>query len=381
MTLSGLLNTILLLGTLQGFITSILLFRNEERKLSNRLLATLIFLMALASLGAYFYTSGLSNANGIVATLYEFLPKTIIMPVGPLIYFYITSLLDPAFKRGNIKKIHFLPAIIDFVPTITVVIFFAGVFMGLIAPDPAPWGIFIDTFNTYADIPRWLSITMYLWYSIKYVASLKNSGGGASTNIEWINQFLRLFLVFQGICLLYLIFYLHPSFRNILLEKFNWFPVYIPVAVMIYWLGLKGLLIAYSHRRNAQKANVADLTLTPGTIQDIILQLKHSMEVDKLYLNPHLSVTILSQHTGIAQKNISAVLNRQMQSSFNDFVNHYRIEMFKEKIRQPESSHLTMAGVALECGFNSQATFQRVFKELTGTSPSAFRKSLIETGK
>ncbi|MEI9807657.1 MAG: helix-turn-helix domain-containing protein [Bacteroidota bacterium] len=41
---------------------------------------------------------------------------------------------------------------------------------------------------------------------------------------------------------------------------------------------------------------------------------------------------------------------------------------------------LTIAGVAAECGFNSQATFQRTFKEITGIAPSAYRKSVVNIG-
>ena len=366
MTLSGLFNTILLLGALQGFIISILLFRTREKKLSNRLLATLLFLMSLATLGAWLFTTGLSNANGIAATLFALIPTTIIMPMGPLIYFYIKALLDPALTRKNIRRVHFYPVIIDLVPSLTVILFFAGALTGMFASNPGPWGIFIDSYHVYADLPRWISIMVYLWYSRRYIASLKKSNLGASIHLDWINQFVRIFLIFQGISLLYLIPYLVPSYRNVLLEKINWYPVYIPVAIMIYWLGFKGLLIAYTQRRELQKTSTADLTLTPEAIQDIIFQLKRSMEIDKLYLNPNLTVSALSHHTGISQKNISAVLNRQMQCSFNDFINHYRIAAFKEKMLQPESSHLTLAGIAQECGFNSQATFQRVFKEMTG---------------
>jgi AraC-like DNA-binding protein len=58
-------------------------------------------------------------------------------------------------------------------------------------------------------------------------------------------------------------------------------------------------------------------------------------------------------------------------------VNEYRVAMFKEKILLPEMNHLTIAGIAVDCGFNSQATFQRTFKEITGKSPSEFRKAAV----
>ena len=87
----------------------------------------------------------------------------------------------------------------------------------------------------------------------------------------------------------------------------------------------------------------------------------------------------MAEHTGFSQKIISAVLNQYIQKSFNEFVNEYRVLEFKEKIVQPEFNHLTIAGIALECGFGSQPTFQRVFKEITGQSPSEFRKNALQT--
>jgi AraC-like DNA-binding protein len=104
------------------------------------------------------------------------------------------------------------------------------------------------------------------------------------------------------------------------------------------------------------------------------------MKEEKLYLNPELNLAILSKHTSLQQKIISAVLNQHIQKSFNVFVNEYRVEAFKERIRQADRENLTMAGIAAECGFNSQATFQRTFKEITGMSPSDYKKSVLKSG-
>ena len=108
--------------------------------------------------------------------------------------------------------------------------------------------------------------------------------------------------------------------------------------------------------------------------------LKKAMEEDKIFLNPTLSLANVSAATGFPQKNISAVLNQHLKKSFNEYINGYRIKTFTEKIGLPEMSHLTIAGIAFECGFNSQATFQRSFKDATGKSPSEFRKAVFETG-
>ena len=47
----------------------------------------------------------------------------------------------------------------------------------------------------------------------------------------------------------------------------------------------------------------------------------------------------------------------------------------KRLLREPGNQHLTISGIALEAGFNSQTTFQRTFKQLTGVSPKQFLAS------
>ena len=54
------------------------------------------------------------------------------------------------------------------------------------------------------------------------------------------------------------------------------------------------------------------------------------------------------------------------------------MEAFKQKVKQPELGNLTFAGIASECGFNSQATFQRAFKHVTGLSPSEFKNQVLQ---
>nr|WP_255486927.1 helix-turn-helix domain-containing protein [Mucilaginibacter sp. SP1R1] len=82
---------------------------------------------------------------------------------------------------------------------------------------------------------------------------------------------------------------------------------------------------------------------------------------------------MLSKHINIPAKTISALLNNHLHQSFNQWVNSYRVAAFKQRLADANSSHLTLAGIALECGFNSQATFQRIFKQFTGKVPSEYR--------
>jgi AraC-like DNA-binding protein len=161
-----------------------------------------------------------------------------------------------------------------------------------------------------------------------------------------------------------------------MLDTFDWYPVYIPLAILVYWLGIKGYAI--SQQRSGKKITVINSPLTVTTIQETISLLNKAMQKDKLFLNPNLTLALVSENTGIPQKTISAVLNQHLHKSFNEFINEFRVEAFKEKIQQTDMNQFTIAGIAFECGFNSQATFQRTFKQIAGMSPSEFRNSVLQ---
>jgi AraC-like DNA-binding protein len=381
MRLSDFFITIILLGGVQGFIISGLLLFSSKNRRSNRFLSALIFLMALASFNLYLNYKDWFHSD-LLRLIGDIVPMVVVMPFGPLIYFYFRSTLEPGFKITRRQRIHFLPVIIDLVPCLTVIVYIIGLFSGLLKNNPEPWGIFIDDYNVYADIPRWISITSYLWLSSRYLRSL-GAGNQAASNgqagaIKWLRQFTRVFLAFQVLWFLYLIPYVIPRYSNKLLDLVDWYPLYIPLAIIIYWLGIKGYMISYQTAAASKKNSNALSSLTDESIHKTVLLLNKSMEEDKLYLNPNLSLHIVSQHTGLAQKNISAVLNQHLNKSFNEYVNKYRVGEFKKKILQPGFDHLTITGIAFECGFNSQATFQRTFKDFTGMSPTEFRKTASE---
>ena len=49
----------------------------------------------------------------------------------------------------------------------------------------------------------------------------------------------------------------------------------------------------------------------------------------------------------------------------------------KELMADPKHRHRTLLALALDAGFNSKASFNRVFKDRTGLTPSAYRRRLV----
>ncbi|AXY73372.1 AraC family transcriptional regulator [Paraflavitalea soli] len=371
------LKTIITLGAVQGIIAGVLLFWGKRNRKANRILAVMLWLFSLACLDLRMNQESILYSSTLGGMIDAFIPFMIIMPLGPLLYFYIRASLEPDFRLQKQHRKHFYTALLDILPQLAAIIYITGIIMGIVKKS-IPLGYYIDVYNNYVDIPRWLSLTIYLWLSARYLGA--SSAGGKVENatlLRWLRQFVRVFLAFQLIWFIYLIPYVIPRYSNKLLDLVEWYPVFIPLAILIYWLGIKALMVTYALPL-AGKKSAPGTALAADTVEHTIATLKKAMERETLYLDPALNLTLLSQHTGIAPKTISAVLNQHFHTSLNEFVNEYRIRAFQKRLLEADLQKLTITGIAFDCGFNSQATFQRAFKQITGMSPSEYRKSVIQ---
>lgn len=109
-------------------------------------------------------------------------------------------------------------------------------------------------------------------------------------------------------------------------------------------------------------------------IEPMAQELASYMKNGKPYLNEDLSLPILAEHCAFSQTQLSQIINQHFKLSFYDFVNSYRIEQAKEMIGSSKFGHLSILGIAFECGFKSKSSFNRYFKKYTGVSPSEFKK-------
>jgi AraC-like DNA-binding protein len=379
MTIS-LFDLLVLMGCLQGFILAALLwFQPKGNRLSNRLLGTLVGLLGLMSLAV-----GLPHTNRWMTLARDLLPFFMAMPVGPLIYFYTRSVLDPSFRLNSRDRRHFYAVGLDWAAPLMGWVFIGGLLLGFFREAQGPaWGDVMDEYNTYIDIPRWLSLATYLYFTRQLLRKTRpdtpDGNAGQIRDRQWLGQLVGAFLVFQVIWLLHLVPYSIPSLRWKLLDQVGWYPVYIPIAVLIYWLGLKGYLHARNVPREAEGRKAATTSLPAETVEKAVLALTGAMQTDKLYLDPELTVEKVARHLGLPAKTVSFVVNQHLQLSFNAWVNAYRIEAVKRKLANQEHKHLTLTGIAFECGFNSQATFGRAFKQMIGVGPGEYVKRAGKT--
>jgi AraC-like DNA-binding protein len=99
------------------------------------------------------------------------------------------------------------------------------------------------------------------------------------------------------------------------------------------------------------------------------------MADEKPYLNEELSLSILSSLMGVSTNQLSQVINQNLNTNFYKFVNAYRIEDVKKKLKDPDYDRYSILGIAYESGFNSKSTFNKIFKEETGMTPSEYKRS------
>lgn len=376
----GILRTIILLGAIQGFIVSALLVSSARRDPAGarqkRLLAILILLLAMACLNLYLFEMPGLLDTPVGNLLNALIPLVIVMPVGPLLYFYVRSLLEPEFR---ISRRHFYSVVIDLFPYAAALVYIILLILGVLNPHRNyGFGGFLDDYQQYADIPRWLSLSVYLWAGSRYLVR-------ARTSAAWPKTLIRVFTAFAILWFIFLVPYEIPGTSNWLIDRFDWYPLYLPIVGLIYWLGVKGYFISYRPVTAGVTASAATdgsarTALSPDIVKTAVQALKKAMEYDRLWLDPALNLGVLARHCGLPQKTLSAVLNQYMEKPFNTWVNEYRIAAFKERLLRPESRELTIAGLAYDCGFNSLPTFQRAFKSLTGVTPKEYlQKALIKS--
>lgn len=95
------------------------------------------------------------------------------------------------------------------------------------------------------------------------------------------------------------------------------------------------------------------------------------MKKNKPYLNSQLSLYDLASSLDYSSHELSALLNKFLKINFYDFVNNYRVEEAKKRLKM-NNQKFTVLAIAFDCGFNSKASFNRIFKQKTGLTPSEY---------
>lgn len=103
-----------------------------------------------------------------------------------------------------------------------------------------------------------------------------------------------------------------------------------------------------------------------------IVKLIKYLDQNQAFLKPGLTLEEVALKLEIRADQLSTLINKELNTSFPTLINIKRLLVAAEKLKKnPNSSILT---IALECGFGSKSSFNRLFKEYFDTTPSVYRK-------
>ena len=101
-------------------------------------------------------------------------------------------------------------------------------------------------------------------------------------------------------------------------------------------------------------------------------RLRDAFMRDQLHTRSGLTLEDVAAHLQLPPRYISYLINTYFNTNFNGYVNNFRVEEVIRKLADPAEQHKTILGLALDAGFSSKSTFNQVFKQHTGKSPSQF---------
>jgi AraC-like DNA-binding protein len=103
-------------------------------------------------------------------------------------------------------------------------------------------------------------------------------------------------------------------------------------------------------------------------------QIHKFIHTEKPYLNSRLT---LERFAGLLHKSprqVSQAINRGFEQNFHEYINGFRVEEAKRLLRDDACQSYSILEIAQQSGFNSKATFNRIFKTVTGATPTAYRR-------
>lgn len=362
-----------------------LLTLKSNKKLSNQLFAGYLFFTAVDA-------SGIFISEPIISTYpnLEIFRWTLILFNIPLFYLYILSLCYEDFRLKRKHLLHIIPFLIINLILVSGIYYTEGI----------EKKYFLQHHHETSEmiIFQYLIEIQYLMYTIVILMVLKKA-----RNIYLENESYSTNLVYKWLfqmTLLFMVVHYFATFKNILrytnhhqlLIFINGF-LEIIALIVISWFVLKALKYPEFFRGiNTQLQLIHDFNnkTLPKTKSEnqqnpdknITIQLellKKYMAEEKPYLDPALTVQSLAAQMNMPSRELSILINSNMNQHFFDFVNKYRIENAMELLTNHSKKDCTVLEILYQVGFNSKSSFNTAFKKHTALTPTEYRNTFYKT--
>lgn len=392
----SLFSSLLLIFFVHGAVYAALCWRkailNDSR--ANRWLS-LFLLLCILYIGPWMLGFGGWYDNQPYRDILFYVPFQHLYWIGPVIFFYVQSLLNPSFRFSRREALHLLPGLLYLiycgVVFITDKLVLKEYYFLASQNDP--------DFDAWYQATGFLSMLFYFFLSLRYYRLYRRLmvqviSYADAVRFRWVRHFLLAFLL---VLIIRFGFYLADWFFPSTYQSTWWYFLFF--ALIFYYIAISG----YS---NVVETRVPFRTrlLSPGHVYLLpagaetddrfeeagyaeVLELDHEepgpepeleawkarllsrVRDQKAYEDPDLSLPQLAQELGTHVSSLSRVVNRGFGVNFNDWVNGMRVEAVQKLLQAGEHRKQTLLGIAFTCGFNSKATFNRAFKKFTGQTP------------
>ena len=148
------------------------------------------------------------------------------------------------------------------------------------------------------------------------------------------------------------------------------------VAILVYWFGRYRPETLLEYQAIIHKVRYAKSKVSGLAVNEIILNMNQLMTEEQFYADEDLRILRFAEELGISMHQLSEILNQNLNTNFNDFVNQHRVKAAQKYIfDEPNRSLLS---IAMAVGFNSKSSFNRAFKKHANMSPTEYKASLRE---
>lgn len=311
--------------------------------------------------------------------------------IGPVLFLYVKAITNFNYKVSKKDALHFIPGVLYLLWCIVVVV----------TDKLVLHKYFLMNGDTDPDFESWyqwlqkISTIVYLILGVRYYRQYRQyvffeTSFVEMASLRWLRNFLIAFMVLTVLPLLQEVVSFIPAVKKINEYITAWY-YFLAFALVVYYIAINGysavniplrrlhfqpqLLLQYQQPKligTSPQTEEASFELVEA--EDALLtswkqKVKTAVENERVYEDPELTLSSLAKKLSTNTSVLSRVINQGFNTSFNDFINEYRIQAVKEKLKAGEQQTQTLLGIAFDCGFNSKATFNRAFKKATGLSP------------
>lgn len=335
----------------------------------------LYFLVFALHISVFFYHKYIT----LPLTL-EMLRDHIAYFTSPLLFLYIVSSIYSDFKLTSNHLLHIIPfvtIILVFVPRF----YLADNFTKLELMNNIN-KTFEGRISTYFSLflqPFYLTLSFLELRKYKQLL-LENYSDKSAFNYKWLYQLLVLLSTIYCFSLVKQIYWLYGTDVEIL----TILRVIITLVLLVFltWIVLKSMYYPDLFRNiNSEHLLVKDIleekeiNNKPSKNEEKIYQLLAFMKKEEPFLDASLTLQKLADKIGLPHRDVSILINSNLNQHFFDFINQFRIDKAKEILQSSNGKKLTIQQIMYDVGFSSKSSFYTVFKKQTGLTPSEYRKN------